>query len=220
MTSRNPGPVPPDMRGVSLVELLVAIAVVAILAAGIFLFVSQVYQQRQEFRILTDRTIDAALMKQALDKTVASAGGLEISSSTNSVQIGTFLVAASTLSVPAAAITAITASGVSFSWTADSQGIPTVCTGFLNIAGSTLEYTVSGIAACTPTGQSSAETTFPVGPGWSFIPALVTGASCMGPAFSQSSLNQEAIIATQSPINGTATTSATASTEVTVCLPN
>jgi hypothetical protein len=127
------------------------------------------------------------------------------------------------VSLPATPI-AVTSSTVSFEWISNNGGGQELCQGTLQISGNVMRYIISsqnlasGSSTCTASGQSTAEADFPIGNGWSFQPTLQTKTGCLGPAFS--SQPADALVAIKAPMSGTSATSSTASTQVSICLPN
>lgn len=260
--------------GLSLVEVLVSLVIASIIGAAILTVVSTVYQDRQQTRILTTRIIDTAIMKQALNVSVTTAGALVTSPtpsatstgaaipasgnffsqmwnmmfgctifsaneiSNNNAMINSFFGYPTTwgnqsnsggntnltqVSLPATPI-AVTASTISFEWISNNGGGQELCQGTLQISGNVMRYIVNsqnlsgGSSTCTANGQSTEEADFPIGNGWSFQPTLQTNVSCLGPAFNSQAA--DAVVAIKAPMAGTSATSNTASTQVSVCLPN
>ena len=260
--------------GFTLIEILVSLAITAIIGIAILTLLSTVYQDRQQTRILSSRIIDTAIMKQALNATVTTAGaivtsptpsttsaGAAISPSGNffsqiwNMMFGCTVFSANQISnnntllnnffgyntwgstantgssnnlqpvsLPATPIS-VTASAVSFEWISNNGGGQELCQGTLQISGNVLRYIISsqnlssgGLSTCTPNGQPSEEADFLIGSGWSFQPTLQTRTSCLGPAFSTQTA--DALVAVKAPMAGTSATSSTASTQVSVCLPN
>lgn len=79
------------MSGFTLAELLVSLAIVGIMGAGIFSYMQTVYAQQTESYHLAQRTEKALIMKAALDNTVTSSGSIAaptLSSTGNTVQNG------------------------------------------------------------------------------------------------------------------------------------
>ena len=259
--------------GLSLVEIMVSLAIASIIAVAMLTVLSTVYQDRQQTRILTSRIIDTAIMKQALNATVTTAGAIVTSPTPSATAAGTtdassgnffsqiwnmifgctvfsanqisnnnvllnnffgYLAWGSTtnagstayltrVSLPATPIS-VTASTVSFEWISNNGGGQELCQGTLQISGKVMRYIIStqnlrsGSSTCTPNGQPTAEADFLIGNGWSFQPTLQAGTSCLGPAFSSQAA--DALVAVKAPMAGTSATSSTASTQVSVCLPN
>jgi len=260
-------------QGFSLVEIMVSLAIAALIGVAILTLLHTVYLDRQQNRILTSRIIDAAIMKQALNATVTTAGAMVTSPTPSATSAGTPVVLSgnifsqiwnmmfgctvfsanqisannallnnffgyntwgstantgisSTLqpvSLPSTPIS-VTASTVSFDWISNNGGGQELCHGVLQISGNIMSYTISsknlssGPSTCTPNGSSSEETDYPIGSGWSFQPTLQPNTSCLGPAFS--SQTADALVAVKAPMAGTSATTSTASTQVSVCLPN
>ncbi len=259
--------------GLSLVEILVSIAIVSLIAAAMLTVLSNVYMNRQQTRTLTSRMIDTAIMKQALDTSVTSAGALVTSPTPSTTSAGTAIsptgnffseiwnvvfgctvLSANQISknnillndffgyntwgstantggsnnlqpIPLPSIPiSVTSSTVSFEWISNNGGGQELCKGTLQISGNVMRYIIStqnlssGSSTCTPNGQPSAEADYLIGYGWSFQPALRTGTSCLGPAFGTQAA--DALVAVKAPMAGTSATSSTASTQVSVCLPN
>jgi prepilin-type N-terminal cleavage/methylation domain-containing protein len=259
--------------GFTLVEIMVSLAIAAIIGIAILTLLSTVYRDRQQTRILTSRIIDTAIMKQALNATVTTAGAIVTSPIPSATSAGTAITPSGnffsqiwnmifgctvlsanqisnnnallsdffgyntwggtantgsannliSVSLPATPIS-VTASTVSFEWISNNGGGQELCQGTLQISGNVLRYIISsknlsnGSSTCTPNGQPSAEADFLIGNGWSFQPTLQTGTNCLGPAFSAQTA--DALVAVKAPMAGTSATSSTASTQVSVCLPN
>jgi type II secretory pathway pseudopilin PulG len=259
--------------GFTLVEIMVSLAITAIMGIAIMALLTTVYQDRQQTRVLTSRIIDTAIMKQALNATVTTAGAIVTSPTPSATSAGTAITPSGNffsqiwnmmfgctvfsanqisnnntllnnffgyntwgstantgsssnlqpVSLPATPIS-VTSSTVSFEWISNNGGGQELCQGTLEISGNVMRYIIStqnlsgGTSTCTPNGQSTAEADFLVGSGWSFQPTLQTGTSCLGPAFSAQTA--DALVAVKAPMTGTSATSSTASTQVSVCLPN
>ncbi len=207
--------------GLSIVEIIISLAIAAIIGMIILLVLSTNYRVRQQDYILTSKLVDAAIMKQALNKSVTMAGAIAAPSA-SSVTANLFS-AEFTLSTPPISVAAST---VSFSWVSDTGSGRDLCQGTLVISGDVMRYRVStqylsgSSATCTSNGQPTAEADFLIGTGWSFQPMLQVGTNCMGPAFAFSGQTADALVAIKSPMAGTSATSSTASTQVSVCLPN
>ena len=77
-----------DDHGVSLVEILVSLAIASIIGIAMLTVLSSVYRDRQQTRVLTSRIIDTAIMKQALNATVTSAGALVTSPTPSATSAG------------------------------------------------------------------------------------------------------------------------------------
>ncbi|WP_081577302.1 type II secretion system protein [Acidithiobacillus thiooxidans] len=75
--------------GLSLVEVMVSLVIASIIGAAILTVLSTVYQDRQQARILTNRIIDTAIMKQALNASVTTAGALVTSPTPSATSTGT-----------------------------------------------------------------------------------------------------------------------------------
>ncbi len=118
----------------------------------------------------------------------------------------------------------VTASTVSVYWISDNNGGQELCHGTLSISSDLLQYNVNSqnysgsSSTCTPSGSTTAEADFLIGTGWSFRPTLQIGSGCLGPAFNGQTA--DALVAIKSPMAGTSATSSTASTQVSICLPN
>lgn len=258
-------------QGITLVEVMVSLAITAIITIAMMVVLENVYRDRMQARVLTSRVIDTAIMKQALNATVTTAGALVTSptpsaaSAAPSPSSGNFfsqvwnMIFGCTIfssqqiannnqllsgffgnpttgtsntagnanlqavTLPSPYITVPTISTVQYDWISNNGGGQELCQGALQISGNVLRYTitslnlVSGTSTCTPNGQSSDEADFLIGNGWSFQP-LVTNTSCLGPAFPNQTA--DALIAVKAPMTGVSATSSTASTEVSVCIPN
>jgi len=62
--------------GVTLIELMISLAIIGIMAAGIFTFMQSLYSDQTETYELAQRTQKALIMKGALDNLVTSAGSI------------------------------------------------------------------------------------------------------------------------------------------------
>lgn len=210
----------PSETGLSIVEILVSLAIAAIIGAAILLVLSTSYQVRQQYQIITSNLIDAAIMKQALNKSVSMAGAIVIPTASSVSNLTTFFDSSPTVS---SAISVVNDSTVSIYWIGDNNGVQELCHGTLSISGDVLRYSVDSEnypgppSTCTPSGSTTAEADFLIGTGWSFQP-LQNSTGCLGPAFSGQTA--DALVAIKSPMAGTSATSSTASTQVSICLPN
>lgn len=75
-------------EGFTLIEIMVALAIAAIMGVVIMSLLSTIYQNRQQNRILTSRVIDTAIMKQALNATVTTAGAIVTSPTPSATSAG------------------------------------------------------------------------------------------------------------------------------------
>jgi type II secretory pathway pseudopilin PulG len=224
--------------GLSIIEIIISLAIASIIGICILLVLSTNYRVRQQDRILTSKLIDAAIMKQALNKSATMAGAIVTPSALSvSANLTTFLgyntwgntsnsganTNLSSVSLPTQPIS-VTASNVSFDWVSDNGGGQELCQGTLLISGDVMRYIINsqnlsgGSSTCTSNGHRTAEADFLIGTRWSFQPTLQVGTSCLGPAFNGQIA--DALVAVKSPMAGTSATSSTASTQVSVCLPN
>ncbi len=63
-------------QGITLIEIMVSLAIAAIIGVSMMIAMETIYQDRTQSRILTSRIIDTAIMKQALNATATTAGAL------------------------------------------------------------------------------------------------------------------------------------------------
>jgi type II secretory pathway pseudopilin PulG len=235
---RNNRAVDKSESGLSIVEIIVSLAIASIIGVAVLFILSTSYQARQQDQIITSKLTDTAIMKQALNKSASMAGAIVIpTASSASNNLTTFLgysafgslsssgvnSSLSTVELPTPPIS-VTSSTVSIYWIGDNNGGQELCHGTLSISGDLLQYNVdsenySGASStCTPSGRTTAEADFLIGTGWSFRPTLQIGSDCLGPAFNGQTA--DALVAIKSPMAGTSATSSTASTQVSICLPN
>ncbi|MBU2719236.1 hypothetical protein HF563_07600 [Acidithiobacillus ferridurans] len=235
---RNNRAIDKSESGLSIVEIIVSLAIASIIGVAALFVLSTSYQVRQQDQIITSKLIDTAIMKQALNKSVTMAGAIVTpTASSVSNNLATFLGystfgspsssgangSLSTVALPTPPIS-VTASTVSIYWIGDNNGGQELCLGTLSISGDLLRYNVdsenySGTdSTCTSNGSTTAEADFLIGTGWSFQPTLQVGTGCLGPAFNGQT--SDALVAIKSPMTGTSATSSTASTQVSICLPN
>ncbi len=236
---RDSRAIDPSESGLSIVEILVSLAIAAIIGTAILLVLSTSYQVRQQDQIITSKLIDTAIMKQALNKSVSMAGAIVVPTASSASNNLTAFLGYNTFGSPSTPGTtglsvvalptppiSVTASTVSIYWIGDNNGGQELCHGTLSISGDLLQYSVdsenySGSAStCTPSGSTTAEADFLIGTGWSFQPTLQVGTGCLGPAFNDNGQTADALVAIKSPMAGTSATSSTASTQVSICLPN
>jgi hypothetical protein len=226
--------------GLSIIEIAISLAIASIIGICILLVLSTNYRVRQQDRILTSKLIDAAIMKQALNKSATMAGAIVTPSALSvsaNLNLTSFLgyntwgspsnsganTGLSSVALPTPPIS-VTASTASFDWISDNGGGQELCQGTLVISGDVMRYIINsqnlsgGSSTCTSNGQPTAEADFLIGTGWSFQPTLQVGTSCLGPAFNGQIA--DALVAVKSPMAGISATSSTASTQVSVCLPN
>lgn len=177
-----------EERGLTLIELLISLAVMSIFLGGAFSLSSLASRYETSAIHLSSHVAASDMMKSALDNTLANAQEMTGSEAMT-----------------------VSTSNISFYYAVNPSTSPTVCHGTLTIQQKGMLYTVSGGAACTDDGSTSASTFFPVGSGWTFQP-LVTHSECLGPAFENHPSAQ--LTADQSSQNGYP------ASEVLVCLPN
>ncbi len=198
-----------NQSGLTLVELLIAIVVAAIVGLAVFSILYTMYHSRAISEKLTGRADRALLMKEALEHTVTNAGYTAYTTSNGTTTACVPNVPAIYPAVPTSA-TLSNLSTTTVGWTVDSGGSCTSCQGTFTVSGNVAAWTISGGSVCGQSNNSNMAV-FPVGTGWEL--SIEPDTSCLGPAFNTTA---PAVVAT----NISSQDSGTKPVEVSACLFN
>ncbi|MBU2765858.1 type II secretion system protein [Acidithiobacillus ferrivorans] len=137
--------------GLTMVELLVSMVIVAIVGLAATEVLITFYQGKQQAMVLSNRVATAAMLDDVMDHTVAQSGYGE-----------------------AAPSISVTASSVAAAWSSAGHG----CTGVMKVTQGGMAWTASSAAATSTANAScgAGSAFLPVGDGWAF--SMQPGTNC------------------------------------------